>query len=446
MKRYLALFLAAVMLFALAGTGGAEEVRDLGGITITFGVSGTGTSAPDETTESGAREKKWRDELEAKYNFKFAYEAVPGDDTALLEKFVTTTIAGEPFCDVASTALARLPGLVNANLVYPLNTLKSFDFVSDPALDPSVVESATMADGNTYAYSTSNYYEIGERYFVTFNKSLAEREGLPDLYELYKNGEWTWDKMIEYCAKVTRDLDGDGVNDQFGYTADVYYLALCFACSTGHTPLVDGKTVNYSNPEILKAMEAYAKLNEYIMSAPEGANWDWYIKQFGEGKTLFLPASTAWMIGFYGAITDDYGFLPFPAPEPGMPYYTVTSWQNLNVVPYNTKDPEAVAFVIGLLSQPRPWDYDENGDLITDPLQDTIDGAESAVRDYESLEFVEYLLTEMTVLVDIQTAYNLFWATPGWGGYVGNILNGSMTPEQAAQAYTAPTQEIIDNF
>ena len=46
--------------------------------------------------------------------------------------------------------------------------------------------------------------------FVGYNKTLFEREGLPDLYELYIDGEWTWEMAGDIAAKATRDTDGDG--------------------------------------------------------------------------------------------------------------------------------------------------------------------------------------------------------------------------------------------
>ena len=43
------------------------------------------------------------------------------------------------------------------------------------------------------------------------NKTLLEKEGIeiPD-------SEWTWNDLLNICKKATKDIDGDGILDQFG--------------------------------------------------------------------------------------------------------------------------------------------------------------------------------------------------------------------------------------
>ena len=48
--------------------------------------------------------------------------------------------------------------------------------------------------------------------FMFVNKTLLSREGI----EMPKNN-WTWKDFLEICRKVTRDTDGDGIIDQFGW-------------------------------------------------------------------------------------------------------------------------------------------------------------------------------------------------------------------------------------
>ena len=47
-------------------------------------------------------------------------------------------------------------------------------------------------------------------------KSMLEREGLPDIYDLWIADNWTWDQAEEMIIDVTCDLDGDGEIDQWG--------------------------------------------------------------------------------------------------------------------------------------------------------------------------------------------------------------------------------------
>ena len=36
-------------------------------------------------------------------------------------------------------------------------------------------------------------------------------------HELYQNGQWTWETLERIAQRATRDTDGDGVIDQWGF-------------------------------------------------------------------------------------------------------------------------------------------------------------------------------------------------------------------------------------
>ncbi len=97
-----------------------------------------------------------------------------------------------------------------------------------------------------------NYYSIGDKSYacvtnvyapttMTYNVDLIKQAGLTDPMELYKKGEWTWKKMLEYIDKLSGDTNGDGVIDVYGI--DLSYLGQCYMCSlgTGFTTITDGK-------------------------------------------------------------------------------------------------------------------------------------------------------------------------------------------------------------
>ncbi len=61
--------------------------------------------------------------------------------------------------------------------------------------------------------------DIGSGQGWIYNKAMLEEEGLEDLYELQRRGEWTWDALKEYAIRLTKDTDGDGKIDQWGVGA-----------------------------------------------------------------------------------------------------------------------------------------------------------------------------------------------------------------------------------
>ncbi len=54
-----------------------------------------------------------------------------------------------------------------------------------------------------------------------YNKDLFDREGVP-----YPNNDWTWEDFRAICKHFNKDLDGDGVYDQFGTNMGIDMMAL----------------------------------------------------------------------------------------------------------------------------------------------------------------------------------------------------------------------------
>lgn len=85
-------------------------------------------------------------------------------------------------------------------------------------------------------------YMLGDKYYalslgayspveMIYNKKLIRQAGLTDPMELYKKGEWTWEKFEEYIAELAGDTDGDGQIDVFG--TDQHLMSHCYLTSQG---------------------------------------------------------------------------------------------------------------------------------------------------------------------------------------------------------------------
>ena len=94
-----------------------------------------------------------------------------------------------------------------------------------------------MLDGKNYALSLGAYSPVE----MIYNKKLIREAGLTDPIELYKKGEWTWEKYEEYIAEIAGDMNGDGEIDVFG--SDQHLMSHCYLTSmgTGITTVTNGK-------------------------------------------------------------------------------------------------------------------------------------------------------------------------------------------------------------
>lgn len=62
-------------------------------------------------------------------------------------------------------------------------------------------------EGNTYAFP----YDLSTM-LLMYNKNLFDEAGVP-----YPTGPWTWDEFLDACTNLTKDTDGDGKIDQWGW-------------------------------------------------------------------------------------------------------------------------------------------------------------------------------------------------------------------------------------
>ena len=55
---------------------------------------------------------------------------------------------------------------------------------------------------------------ICSNHVMYFNKTIAEKYQIPDIYALIREGKWTLDKLAEFAMPVTSDLNGDNIMDE----------------------------------------------------------------------------------------------------------------------------------------------------------------------------------------------------------------------------------------
>lgn len=118
--------------------------------------------------------------------------------------------------------------------------------LTKPWWNQNSVESITYSN---YLPAVSSSFSVNDKdatAAMAYNKTLASNYNLPDIYELVRNSQWTFDKLSELAASVSHDLDGDGAITE----ADIYGLlggndiSYAFYCASGERMITndtDGK-------------------------------------------------------------------------------------------------------------------------------------------------------------------------------------------------------------
>ena len=232
--------------------------------------------------------------------------------------------------------------LVAADTVLPMGEILGEQYYSN--LPPSVaaVEEALRYQGKIWGIGTVEWLPIygyqNDMVFTIYNKEMVEKYGLEDPWELYLNGEWTWDKATEIGLKVTADTDGDGMIDQC-LASDARVWDFAVANGATMTKVDENGRVVFAADDL-----AYIEAFELIHK------WRTELKIVDSGCPFQAERS---VLGFHMMSLDlpsamqnysfDWGMLPLPkGPSADKHYWTVQALST-TLIPKNAKDPEALA-------------------------------------------------------------------------------------------------------
>jgi len=320
-KKLLAIVLALVMVLSLAACGGetapkeTEAPKDDSAQTtnppapsgekrkITIGVwwdiyyDSTHEALEDDPAYVGSLADQMRFDVvklvEEKYNVEFEY--VNLTYTGITESINTSILAGTPECDIYLCDLTMgIPAALNG-LAVDLSTVLPAD--ADILTDQGVLSYLDLGDGKVCLMKQVLGQNVVEAtYPLAFNVEMLEDNNLEDPRELYKRGEWTWDKFVEYCQVLTQDTDGDGVNDQYGFNGFKEDVVSQLLMANGAN-IAAGTTEGLSSSATGEVLQFYADLyNTYNVCAPYPAEDNGDVTRFAyrDGNIGFWPGA-AWI-------------------------------------------------------------------------------------------------------------------------------------------------------
>lgn len=407
--------------------------HDFGGLVFKQG-SPHGVEYDPDSNEKNERVHDRIKLLEEEWNFTFEGVDVGWDDW--VGNYIRTTLAGDPVADVVHILSPELyPNLLSNGIVYPVSELGVIDY-SDPKWSQTSYE-ASEYEGDYYSLAPNS---INTRDAIFWNKTLFDDLGLPDLYELYENGEWTWDKMMEIADQATMDLNNDGETDVYGFAAE--NLAWKLIYSNGYESIHktdDGIEINMDDPKVTEALEFFQTVStEYdhtIRDWYDGAEWFFRYTDFADGMIAMVSAEW-WVTGSYwtdGRMQDEYGMVPFPTgPSHDQPvsYGYEASY---DVMLATVDQPEEKAIIWDAI-----WDIateDEWNDWIRSDF-------EAGAMDRETVDYA-MLLHDNTVInlirgfPEINDTFNEFF---------GQLASGETTVQSGLEAIDPQIQAALDDF
>lgn len=408
---------------------------DFGGLTLKVGAPYDRTIDPN-SSEKNERLAERIAFLEEEWNFNYEVVEIGWDD--YIGSYVRSTLAGEPVADIVYMLSPQFyPSLVSNGIVYPVSQHDIIDYSEAKWSQTSYLASEYQGE---YYSLTPNGESIRDAIF--WNKTLFDELGLPNLYELHENGEWTWDKMVEIADQATRDLDNDGTTDIFGFAGED--LAWKAIYSNGYESIIkteDGIDIDMSDEKVEEALEFYQNFTSNYQHTIRGINWDegepWNVNytEFANGNIAMISAEW-WVTYNYwtdGRMQGEYGMVPFPSgPSNDVPIsYGYESVYDVMLATVDQPEEKLIIWdAIHDIGTDEDWERWIRSDI------------QSNAMDRETVEYA--MLLNENVRINLVRGFNDLNDT--FNSLFGQLTSGELTVQSGLESIEEQIQAALDDF
>lgn len=422
MKKFLAIFLALILIVSLVGCG--KQKRKIIELTLSTEDSeailkAAGIALPDIEVAKGANSTvKWYAWWDDFHNYS-TDEIVQTGFWTFKEKYNCDVEWiecewGDRFTGLAKLTLTDdIPDFAPDDMVYfPYNTMKGMfqpvdDYVNYD--DPLWSEMKDFAynyvslNGKAYMFVT----DISYGNVVVYNRRVIEEWGFDEPVELYLNDDWTWDAFYDMCIDFSSPDDDRYALDSWSCSAGIMH-------STG-IPIIEYDTEsrqfvsNVDNPALERAATVLYDINKNDCVYPwwshnwslrgsegEGLNTGLLLFFIGYDYTFTGPVDTISPI--FGDIEkNEFMYCPLPRdPNGDGNYYTESTPEGYFLVK-GAPNPEGVALlascqrfkvidptVIGVDKKQKMDTYKWSEDMLDmyDHMHDLANGSRMIVTGY----------------------------------------------------------------
>ncbi len=419
-----------------------HEVVDYDGRDFSIIVMGAayGTYRSDDfTTESelygdliGDAVKVRNDKVEELYNVSL--DVIISDD--VYGDVLKDTQSNLGTYDAVMPQLPSLATLASESYLYDLNTLENFD-ANAPWYDQNC--SKAFAFGDKLYFTTGDITILNKvcTPSILFNKEMAQTYFDEDFYQLVRDKEWTFDKMVELAKTVNNIVTPDGSysdENTYGMVAS-HGDPLAFYGASGE--LICGKDADNMPYLSIGESERSVTIAKKILDTMGTANWLTYAQEdfpvdtwetsfevFYNGRALFRPSAFSATTKARSRSNIVFGILPMPMmDETQDKYYSYCGTGSTAgiAIPICAEDPEFSAYMIDAYSA-----YAKN--YITTAYYD-VNLLYRDARDDESAEMLGIIFDN--IVYDIGECYN-------YGGLKGMF-------EELAKAHSSDVASAIES-
>ena len=274
-------------------------------------------------------------------NPKITVDVSVSDWDAYWDK-VQTGLAGGAAPDVFAMDGPLFPDYQSRGVLLDLKPYIDRDGYDLTQLADQGVADFTTADGGQYGLPRDLNTVV-----LYYNKAMFDAAGIA-----YPDDSWDWAKLVEAGKKLTKDVDGNGTVDQWGFyteTTDMenYWSSLVWQ-NGGEIMNADNTQTLLGTPEAAGGIQFLQDLiyKEKVMAEP--ALFAETGDAFEQGKAA-MESNGSWLVPTHTAAGFDFGIAPLPKGPAGR----YTSVNPTGAVVYQaTKAPDAAWEFVKYLASP----------------------------------------------------------------------------------------------
>ena len=399
-----------------------EQVTNLKGKTIKIGTFWPNNYKSSNSDPVAQANVKAIAAIKKDYNCEI--KMVYMDSNSFLSDVASSTASGNIYADIYEIQ-GEMADLYKNGYFADLSKVKSVGLNTNGWSQASIVN----ATYKNVCYGVGLEKYIGYS-VVYFNKALASKYKVGDLYSLVNKGEWTWSKFRSISESVYKQSNGKVYGCNATFTP--YLFNLVFANGTSPVVLADGIPVfNGLDSKLLEALnwlQSYCKAGLYNKN--KSGDYVTAINSFMAGENFFyIGGNGSPDINDLSALMeDDYGIIPFPKGD-GQKDYTCILMNNrfYGLASNNSQVEDAGKVLVALgnrtFTKAANWDGEHA----------------SYVRDKESLEMLRKIRSYSSVFRVTTTSFEKYAADA--------CVDQKMTPKQAMESIINSAQaEINERF
>jgi multiple sugar transport system substrate-binding protein len=419
----IALLMTLVLAACAGGNDEAAEVQEGGpesDVTLTFWNGFTGPDRPAlETLVDRFNEEQDKIEIEM--------EIMPWD--VFFQK-ILPSLASDEGPDIAAMATEQIPQYAAKGVFAPLDELYDENILDTEALVGPAVD-ATEFEGQHYGVPM-NFTTL----LLYWNKDMFREAGLDP-----EQPPTTWEEWAEYAVKLTKDENGDGKPEQYGYAiADhetIPMWPILIWGNGGEIVAEDGSQAMLDDPATIEAVEYWSDLVVNQKISPVGLAG-------ADADKLFLSKKAAmevvgpWMTTGFEDAGIDFGLAMVPAG----PEQQVTLGTSVAMVLNSKADADTKAAAYEFF---KFWNSEESQIYWAvnsgfPPTRTDIDSSQLGENPYVG-EFAKYAEQSKFYLPGIPNFTEV--NTNNFEPAIQKILNGEGTPEEVLTSTDEQIESVL---